>query len=156
MWEKSCIGWGCFTPQGGSRFACFLELGWWGIDFLTLLCSKLVCFMLSNTYISCLIKKQPTMPTFSFNVEYITSFTTIIECAWINVLWLIWVLSITIFIDNKSLLVIAKSPIFYACTEHMEVHYHNAKIRISTREVTLAYVPMQDILIDIFHISFAS
>ncbi|MCO5604708.1 hypothetical protein L7F22_058878 [Adiantum nelumboides] len=56
----------------------------------------------------------------------------------------------TIYTDSQSALAIARNPIFYARTKHIEVHYHYVRERLSAGEISLAYVPTQDNLADLF------
>ena len=39
---------------------------------------------------------------------------------------------------------------FHAHTKNIELHYHYVKERLSAREISLAYVPTQDNLADLF------
>ncbi|MCO5569483.1 hypothetical protein L7F22_023196 [Adiantum nelumboides] len=101
--------------------------------------------MLGNSCISWLSKKQPTVATSSCEGEYRTVFTATIECIWLRCLTADFNVgqdtANTIYIDNQSALVVARNPIFHACTKHIEVHYHYVRERLSTREISLAYVP---------------
>ncbi|MCO5567587.1 hypothetical protein L7F22_021281 [Adiantum nelumboides] len=69
-------------------------------------------------------------------------------------LWLIWVFgkdtANTIYIDSQSALAVARNPVFHACTKHIEVHYHYVRERLSVRKISLAYVPTQGNLADLF------
>ena len=56
----------------------------------------------------------------------------------------------TIFIDSQSALAVARKPVFHVRTKHFEVHYHYVRERLSAREISLAYVPTQDNLADLF------
>ncbi|KAI5069321.1 hypothetical protein GOP47_0015622 [Adiantum capillus-veneris] len=56
----------------------------------------------------------------------------------------------TIYTDSQSVFVVARNPIFHARTKHIEVHYHYVKERLSAGEISLAYVPTQDNLADLF------
>ena len=56
----------------------------------------------------------------------------------------------TIYTDSQSALAVVRNPVFHARTKHIEVHYHYVKERLSTREISLVYVPTQDNLADIF------
>ncbi|MCO5582710.1 hypothetical protein L7F22_036609 [Adiantum nelumboides] len=56
----------------------------------------------------------------------------------------------TIYSDSQSTLVVARNRVFHARTKHIEVHYHYVKERLSTGEISLAYVPTQDNLVDLF------
>ncbi|MCO5598981.1 hypothetical protein L7F22_053080 [Adiantum nelumboides] len=56
----------------------------------------------------------------------------------------------TIYTENRSTLAVARNLIFHARTKHIEVHYHYVKERLLAREISLAYVPTQDNLADLF------
>ncbi|MCO5553848.1 hypothetical protein L7F22_007374 [Adiantum nelumboides] len=56
----------------------------------------------------------------------------------------------TIYTDNQSALAVVRNPIFHARTKHIEVHYHYVRERLSAGEISLAYVPTQDNLADLF------
>ncbi|MCO5596377.1 hypothetical protein L7F22_050438 [Adiantum nelumboides] len=56
----------------------------------------------------------------------------------------------TIYIESQSTLAVARNPVFHARTKHIEVHYHYVRERLSAREISLAYVPTQDNLADLF------
>ena len=43
-----------------------------------------------------------------------------------------------------------RNPIFHASIKHIEVHYNYVKERLSAGEISLAYVPTQDNLADLF------
>ncbi|KAI5076414.1 hypothetical protein GOP47_0008479 [Adiantum capillus-veneris] len=42
--------------------------------------------------------------------------------------------------DSQSALAVARNPAFYACTNHIEMHYHYAKERLLAGEISLPYV----------------
>ena len=46
----------------------------------------------------------------------------------------------TIYCDNLSNIQLAKNPVFYARTKHIEVHYHFVRERVLSSEVKLQYV----------------
>ncbi|MCO5564853.1 hypothetical protein L7F22_018521 [Adiantum nelumboides] len=110
--------------------------------------------MLGNSCISWLSKKQPTTSTSSCEAEYRAVFIATVECVWLR--RLMADLGVgqdtanTIYTDSQSASAIARNPIFHACIKHIEVHYHYVKERLSAREVSLAYVPTQDNLADLF------
>jgi hypothetical protein len=97
------------------------------------------CFMLGNSCISWLSKKQPTVVTSSCEAEYRATFTTTVECVWLRRLMTCLDAGqsspITIFIDSQSALTISKNPVFHACIKHIEVHYHYVREIQSAREI---------------------
>ncbi|MCO5570620.1 hypothetical protein L7F22_024346 [Adiantum nelumboides] len=56
----------------------------------------------------------------------------------------------TIYTDSQSALAVARNPIFHVCTKHIEVYYHYVRERLLAQEISLAYVPTQDNLADLF------
>ena len=112
------------------------------------------CFMCGNSCISWLSKKQPTVATSSCEAEYRAAFTATVECVWLRHLMADLGVgqssATTIFTDSQSALAVARNPIFHARTKHIEVHYHYVRERLSTGEISLAYVPTQDNLADLF------
>ena len=98
------------------------------------------CFMLGNSRISCLSKKQPTVATSSCEVEYRAVFTAIVECVWLRRLMADLGVgqqfsATTIFIDSQSALVATRNPVFHARTKHIEVHYQYVRERLSIGEI---------------------
>ncbi|MCO5570874.1 hypothetical protein L7F22_024603 [Adiantum nelumboides] len=100
--------------------------------------------MLGSSCISWLSKKQPSVATSSCEAEYRAIFTATVECVWLRRLMA------GFYTDSQSALAIARNPVFHARTKHIEVHYHYVRERLSAREISLAYVPAQDNLADLF------
>ena len=94
------------------------------------------------------------MATSSCEAEYRAAFTATVECVWLR--RLMDDLSVgedsatTIYTDSQSALAVARNPVFHARTKHIEVHYHYVRERLSAGEISLAYVPTQDNLADLF------
>ncbi|MCO5557888.1 hypothetical protein L7F22_011460 [Adiantum nelumboides] len=82
--------------------------------------------MLGSSCISWLSKKQPTVATSN--------------CDTAN----------TIDTDSQSALAVARNPFFHARMKHIEMHFHYVKEGISARAISLAYVPTQDNLANLF------
>ncbi|MCO5563246.1 hypothetical protein L7F22_016883 [Adiantum nelumboides] len=111
--------------------------------------------MLGSSCISWLSNKQSTKATSSCEAENSRAvFIATIECVWLKCLMADLGVgqntAITIYIDNHSAFAVARNPIFHARTKHIEVHYHYVKKRLSAGEISLAYVPTQDNLADLF------
>ncbi|MCO5554661.1 hypothetical protein L7F22_008194 [Adiantum nelumboides] len=110
--------------------------------------------MLGSSCISWLSKRQPTVATSNCEVEYMAIFIATVEC--VRLRRLMADLGVgqetanTIYTDSQSTLVVARNPIFHARTKHIEVHYHYVRERLSAGEISLAYVPTQDNLADLF------
>ncbi|MCO5582252.1 hypothetical protein L7F22_036144 [Adiantum nelumboides] len=77
-----------------------------------------------------------------------------VECVWLRRLLddmgVGQEIATTIYTDSQSTLAVARNPMFHVCTKHIEVHYHYVRERLLAGEISLAYVPTQDNLIDIF------
>ncbi|MCO5547578.1 hypothetical protein L7F22_001029 [Adiantum nelumboides] len=120
---------------------------------LTHECPQMV-FVSCLTSYAWLSKKQPTMATFSCEVEYKAIFTATVECVWLRRLMV--VLGVgqdtpnNIYIDSQSALAVARNPVSHAGTKLIEVYYHNVRERLSTGEISLAYVPTHDNFADLF------
>ncbi|MCO5552980.1 hypothetical protein L7F22_006500 [Adiantum nelumboides] len=56
----------------------------------------------------------------------------------------------TIYTDSQSALATARNPMFHARTKHIEVHYHYVKERLSAKDISLAYVPTHENLVNVF------
>ncbi|MCO5598419.1 hypothetical protein L7F22_052514 [Adiantum nelumboides] len=147
---------GLFYPRGGSLppdLHAFSDSDWAGC-FDTRVSTSGFCFMLGSSCISWLSKKQPTVATSSCEAEYRAVFTATVECVWLR--RLMADLGVgqdtanTIYTDSQSPLAVARNPVFHARTKHIEVHYHYVRERLSTGEISLAYVPTQDNLADLF------
>ncbi|MCO5592883.1 hypothetical protein L7F22_046887 [Adiantum nelumboides] len=110
--------------------------------------------MLGSSCISWLSKKQPTVATSSCEAEYKAVLIATVECVWLrNLMADLGVghdTTNTIYTDSQSALAVARNLVFLARTKHIEVHYHYVRERFSAGEISLAYVPTQDNLADLF------
>ncbi|KAK3029746.1 hypothetical protein RJ639_038023 [Escallonia herrerae] len=55
-----------------------------------------------------------------------------------------------ILVDNKSALALAKNPVFYERSKHIDTKYHFIRECVSKKEVELEYMKSQDQVADIF------
>ena len=148
---------GLFYPKGGSLppdLHAFSDSDWAGC-YDTRVSTSGFCFMLGNSCILWLSKKQPTVATSSCEAEYRAAFTATVECVWLRRLMADLGVgqqsaTTTIFTDSQSALAVARNPVFHARTKHIEVHYHYVRERLSAGEISLVYVPTQDNLADLF------
>ncbi|MCO5562330.1 hypothetical protein L7F22_015956 [Adiantum nelumboides] len=56
----------------------------------------------------------------------------------------------TIYTDSQSALAVARNLVSHARIKHIEVHYNYVRERLSAGEISLAYVPTQDNLVELF------
>ena len=54
----------------------------------------------------------------------------------------------TIFEDNQGTIALARNPVDYSRTKHIDIKYHNVREVVSTKEIDLEYCPTQDIIAD--------
>ena len=131
----------------------FFDFDWAGC-YDTRMSTSGFCFMLCSSCISWLSKKQPTLATSSCEAEYRAAFTATVECVWLRRLMVDLDVGqdsrTTIFTDSQSALAVARNRVFHARTKHIEVHYHYVRERFSAGEISLAYVPTQDNIVDLF------
>ncbi|MCO5587220.1 hypothetical protein L7F22_041167 [Adiantum nelumboides] len=110
--------------------------------------------MLGSSCISWLSKKHFIVATSSCEVEYRAVFTAAVECVWLRCLMpdlgVGQDTANTIYTDSQSALPVVRNPVFHAHIKHIEVHYHYVRKRLSTGEISLAYVPTEDNLADLF------
>ncbi|MCO5607390.1 hypothetical protein L7F22_061586 [Adiantum nelumboides] len=110
--------------------------------------------MLGSSCISWLSKKQPTVASSNCEAKYRAVFIATVEC--VRLRRLMADLGVgqdtanTIHTNSQSTLAIARNPVFHARTNHIEVNYHYVRERLSTGEISLAYVPTQDNLAYLF------
>ncbi|MCO5614758.1 hypothetical protein L7F22_069045 [Adiantum nelumboides] len=96
------------------------------------------------------LNRVPTAPNMLARAVFIAT----VECVWLR--RLMADLGVgqdtanTIYTYSRSALIVAKNPVFHACTKHIKVHYHYVRERLLAGEISLAYVPTQDNLTDLF------
>ncbi|MCO5562411.1 hypothetical protein L7F22_016038 [Adiantum nelumboides] len=92
--------------------------------------------------------------TSSCEAKYRAVFIATIECVWLRRLMAdLGVgqnIDNTIYTESQSVLAVVRNPVFHGRTKHIEVHYHYVRKRLSAGEISLAYVPAQDNLADLF------
>ena len=147
---------GLFYLKGGSippDLHAFSDSNWAGC-YDTRVSTSNFCFMLGSSCVSWLSKKHPTLTTSSCEAEYRAIFTATIECIWLRRLMADLGVgqssATTILTDSQSALAVARNLVFHARTKHIDVHYHYVRERLSVGEISLAYVPTQDNLGDLF------
>lgn len=56
----------------------------------------------------------------------------------------------SLYCDNLSAIKLAKNPVFYARTKHIEVHYHHIREKVLQEDIILTPVKTEDQVADIF------
>ena len=59
-----------------------------------------------------------------------------------------------IFVDNKSVIALAKNPVFHDRIKHIDTHSHYIRECIARKDIHVEYVKSQDQVADIFTKSF--
>ncbi|MCO5570537.1 hypothetical protein L7F22_024260 [Adiantum nelumboides] len=140
---------GCLVDERDSQLSASMDVG----EAEIILHSSNEMISSTSFESSCILwlnKKQPTVAASSCEAEYRAIFTAIVECVWLRRLMAdLGVGQDTIYTNSQSALAIARNPIFHACTKHIEVHYHYVRERLSAEEISLAYMPTQDNLVDL-------
>ncbi|MCO5607102.1 hypothetical protein L7F22_061294 [Adiantum nelumboides] len=105
-------------------------------------------FSIGNGMRSWSSKKQPTVALSSREAEYCGTALAACEESWLRVLMADIgfhnVDSVTIYCDNIGSIMLAKNPIYHACTKHIEVHYHFIRKKVLAGEIDLVYVKTND------------
>jgi len=57
---------------------------------------------------------------------------------------------IEIFVDNLSVIALAKNPVFHERSKHIDIRFHYLRDSITNKEVEVKYVRTQDQVVDIF------
>ncbi|MCO5559932.1 hypothetical protein L7F22_013536 [Adiantum nelumboides] len=93
-------------------------------------------------------KKQPTVALSSTEAEYRGVVVAACEVAWLKKLLQDLEIQVqdpvVIYCDNIKSIQQAQNPLFYACTKHIEFHYHFIRERVLDRDIDLDYVGTED------------
>lgn len=114
---------------------------------------------MGNNLLSCGAKKQATVSRSTAEAEYRALASTIAELIWYTHLLksLGYLLPTpTLHYDNKSALNIAKNPVFYHRTKHIEIDVHFVPEQVTCGVINLAHVSGQDQVANIFSKSLCS
>ncbi|XP_019260703.1 PREDICTED: uncharacterized protein LOC109238670 [Nicotiana attenuata] len=112
------------------------------------------CVFLGGSLISWKSKKQAVVCLSSAEAEYRAMSKVVAE-----LVWLVRLLadlgmplssSIPVFCDSLAALHIAKNPVFYERTKHIEVDYHFIRTKLADGLISLHHVPTSSQLADIF------
>jgi len=109
---------------------------------------------LGRSLVSLKTKKQTTVSRSSVEAEYRAMVATTSDLIWIRS----FLASLRVFVtlpmhlscDNQAALHIAKNPMFYERTKHIEIDYHLIRERLLSGELVANYLPSKYKLADIF------
>jgi hypothetical protein len=110
-------------------------------------------FLLGDSLVAWLSKKQGSISLSTTKVEYIVVATCCTE-----VLWMIQTLadlevkyttSIPIHCDNTSEISVSKNLVFHSKNKHIHIKYHFLRKQVTNTVVSLHYIPSKDHIVDI-------
>ncbi|MCO5571475.1 hypothetical protein L7F22_025215 [Adiantum nelumboides] len=100
-------------------------------------------------------KKEPTVALSSTKAEYKGALVAACEVEWLELLLLDLEIqgqdSTVMYCDNLNSMQLARNPVFHACMEHIEVHYHFIRERVLDGDINLAYVGLEDQVANLFN-----
>jgi hypothetical protein len=97
------------------------------------------------------------MATSTTQSEYISLLEASKQGQWIRALlrelertqYLGTTLSTPIFSDNQGYIALARDPVAYSRTKHIDVRYHYIRELVAFNKVTIEYIPIKEIVADI-------
>ena len=114
------------------------------------------CFLLNKNggAISWKSRKQPTLALSICKAEYNVTSVAIQEAKFLtqllNEIDVQKDEPVTLFVDNQSIIAIAKDPIRNQRTKHIDIKYHFIRSEIKNGRIAMNYVPSQENMADIF------
>ena len=108
---------------------------------------------MGSAAISWSCKKQSTVATSSAEVEYISAWEATCEIVWLRrVLQDLGISpaeATSLFIDNQSVIKLAKNPVFHSKTKHVDTKYHHIRSLIAKDVIKPVFFPSEDQTSDI-------
>jgi hypothetical protein len=108
-------------------------------------------FVLANGAISWSSKRQATVATSTTEAEYMASAAAVKEAIWLrSLLNHMGGDETTVMIkgDNQSALALANNPVVSSRAKHVDVAYHFTRERVLLGDVTLSYIPTNEMVAD--------
>ncbi|XP_074327753.1 secreted RxLR effector protein 161-like [Apium graveolens] len=111
-------------------------------------------FHIGSAIFSWSSKKQQTVPLSTCEAEYIAA----AACA-CQAIWLSYILGelnlakedpVTIYVDNKSAISLAKNPVSHSRSKHINIKYHFLREQVNDKNVELVHYRTEENLADIF------
>ena len=113
-----------------------------------------LCFSWGNTTFTWMSKNQSIVTLSTCEAEYIATTSYICHAVWLRNLLKKLGMSqeqpTKIFVDSKSAIVLAKTPVFHDRSKHIDTCYHYIRECIARKDVHAEYVKSQDQVADIF------
>ena len=150
---SSTLNFGIFFQHGPLYLSAFFDSDWAGDPFN---CRSTIGYLvyLGFNPITWSAKKQDTMSRSFTESEYRALAIAAAKVCWIRQvlrdLGIFLSFPPKLWCDNVSALAIASSPVFHACTKHVEVDYHFVREHVLRRDLQVCYIATSDQLADIF------
>ena len=110
-------------------------------------------FFLGDMLISWTSQKQKTVALSSCEAEYIAVTAAACKGMWLNrfvsELSGIDETMVKLLVDNKSAIVLTKSPVQHSCTKHINTRHHFIRQYVEDKKIQVDYVRTEDQLADI-------
>ena len=114
------------------------------------------CFKLSenSAVISWKCRKQPTVALSTCEAEYMALANSIQEGIFLQNLLADFLgknpCPITIYVDNKGTIDLAKNPVQHQRSKHIDIKFHFIRYHIQTGQIDVVYVPSKENIADLF------
>jgi hypothetical protein len=105
-------------------------------------------FYIGDTTFTWSSKKQSIVILSTCEVEYIAIASCVCHSMWLKKLlkkkWMSQEKPTKIYVDNSSVIVLAKNPVFHYWSKHIDTRFHYLRDCIINKEVKAKYVKTQD------------
>ena len=126
-----------------------LMVAWWRIHRKAI---SGYTFIINGGAVSWIAKKQEIISLSTTESEYIAATYAAKEALWlhplISQLFSITLPATTLFLDNKSAIVLTKEHQYYARTKHIDVRYHFIHWIVKEEKICLIYCPTNEMVAD--------
>jgi hypothetical protein len=111
-------------------------------------------FYMEDTTFTWSSKKQSIVTLSTCEAEYIATTSCVCNSIWLRrilkELWMPQEKHIEIYVDNSSVIALAKNPVFYDRSKYIDTRFHYLWDCIANKKVEVKYVKTQDKVTDIF------
>ncbi|XP_022883367.1 uncharacterized protein LOC111400170 [Olea europaea var. sylvestris] len=125
----------------------------WGGDIDDRKSTSGFVFYMGNTAFTWSSKKQPAVTLSACEVEYVAVSFCVTQVVWLrnllNKLHFTQREHIEVNVNNKSVIVLAKNPLFHECSKHIDTKYHFVHECIANKVLKINFVKSQDQIRDI-------
>lgn len=113
-----------------------------------------IVFFIGNLGFTWSLKKQPIVTLSTCEAEYVAATSCVYQASWLRNLLtdlnLQQEMRTEIYINKKSTHALAKNPVFYDRSKHIDTRYHFVRECIAKKKVELVFMKIQDQIANIF------